>query len=136
MRTVFEHWPIVLFALASWVGCGGGLADGRVEPTAREDEELRARHWHEQVVELESETALAAERGEDCVRTQALAARACELATEICALARADERDEGTAMLCEDAEPRCASARSMALTHCGPRSNAADHAPAAEASVR
>jgi hypothetical protein len=105
-------------ALAATAGCGGGLAQERADPHPRESDELEARHWHARVVQLERETAVSAEQGEPCSLRCALAGRACELTAQICALAASDENDEGTAMLCEDARSRCATASASARSRC------------------
>lgn len=111
-------WACITAAIGALAGCGGGLEEARAEPSSREDDELTAREWHDRVVRLEGEARLAADEGEDCGSRCAIAARACELGERICGLARADENDEGTRMLCEDARPRCAATRAAAAAGC------------------
>lgn len=94
--------------------CGGGLEEARAEPSSREHDELRARDWHDRAVRLEGEALAAAERGDDCAERCRLATRTCELSRQICDLSRSDENDEGTRVLCEDAEPRCERTRASA----------------------
>lgn len=101
-------------AVSASAGCGGGLEGARAEPADHENDALLARQWHERVVRLENEAGLAAREGEACPARCDLAERACALAHRICELADRDDHDEGTRMLCEDAGPRCESARSAA----------------------
>ena len=108
----------IAFALLFLLPACGGLESERADPGPRESDELQARHWHDRVVRLEGEATLAAERGDECDPTCAIAHRACELTEQICDLARSDGTDEGTAVLCEDAEPRCARARSAVGARC------------------
>jgi hypothetical protein len=102
----------LFFGLVS--ACGGGLEEARAEPSSREHDELRAREWHDHVVRLEGEALTLAEREGACPDRCVLAVRTCELAGQICDLSRADDNDEGTRVLCEDAEPRCERARTSA----------------------
>ncbi len=95
-------------------GCGGGLEEARSEPSSREGDELRAREWHDRVVRLESEAIIAAQQEEECGPRCGLAARTCELAEQICDVSEADDNDEGTRVLCEDARPRCQRANAAA----------------------
>lgn len=104
----------VSLAVSVSAGCGGGLQETRAEPGEHENDALLARQWHDRVVRLENEAALAAERGEECPARCELAARACSLSERICDLAERDDHDEGTRMLCEDAGPRCTAARGAA----------------------
>lgn len=101
-------------AVSASAGCGGGLEEARAEPGDHENDALLARQWHERVVRLENEAALAAQRGEECPARCALAERACALGRQICELADRDDHDEGTRMLCEDAGPRCDATRAAA----------------------
>lgn len=111
---------VVAFVCGLVGACGGGLEEARAEPSSREHDELRAREWHDRVVRLEGEALTAAGRDDACSERCSMAARACDLATQICDLSRADENDEGTRVLCEDAEPRCERARaSTADCSCG-----------------
>lgn len=108
---------VIAFLLLVLPACGA-LESERADPSPRESDELQAREWHDRVVRLEGEATLAAERGDDCSASCSIAARACELTQQICDLARSDDSDEGTRVLCEDAEPRCSGARSAAASHC------------------
>lgn len=112
--------------LSLLVSACGGLESERADPGPREPHELEARQWHDRVVRLEGEATRAAERGDECPPTCAIAHRAHELAAQICDLARSDAADEGTAVLCEDAEARAARARSAIATRCECGAPAAD----------
>ena len=111
---------LLFFSLGPWTpGCGPTAAEQRPEPTPREDDELSARDWHDRAVRLESEARIANEHGDPCPDTCALAARTCELARQICALADGDAHDEGTRMLCDDVTPRCEHAAATTEARCG-----------------
>jgi len=113
MRSV----AVIALLLTSLAACGG-LQSERADPHPRESDELHAREWHDRVVRLEGEAAEAAASSDDCGTVCPLAIRACELTARICDLANRDDGDEGTRVLCEDAEPRCASARGAAASRC------------------
>jgi hypothetical protein len=78
--------------------CGSSLEGQSASPAPREGDELQARAWHDRVVRLEGEATWSASP--------------CELTDRICSLASAEDLDEGTRVLCEDARARCQSARS------------------------
>ena len=107
--------------LTAWsvgvAGCGGALENETVSAPEGEDAAMRARSQHARVVALEGEARRAAEaaRCDDaCVASD----EACALASQICGAADADAHDEGTRLLCEDASPRCETARSVAASGC------------------
>ncbi len=116
---------VIALSLVVLSACGGGLPDSSASP--REGTELDARQWHSDVVRLEGDIS----RFEPGVADEgccALAARLCALSARICDASRADENDEGTRVLCEDAEPRCTSsrARSRDACQCAPATSADD----------
>lgn len=95
--------------------CGSALPESR--PERGEGEALDARAWHAEVVRIEGAISVHPEEVDPscCVSAD----RACSLSARICAVSRSDEMDEGTRVLCEDAEPRCAVTRGRATAVCG-----------------
>jgi hypothetical protein len=102
-----------------WVvsGCGASLENSALAPASGEDASLEARGWHERVVALESETRRAMDDAR-CDDACLAAARACTMTGQICAVADEDGHDEGTRMLCDDAQGRCDAARTAAASGC------------------